>query len=195
VLQLRVHPALIALKKQLSAAPSMQKHEVDLTYITSRGKWYFVSWKGNVERSGGLATNIGIHFFDMLMWIFGPVEHSEVHEATPSATGGYLELQRARVKWFLSVDRSDLPEEAAAAGKATFRSIRVDGREVEFSEGFTDLHTRIYEQVLEGRGFGIDVARPAIDLAYQIRHAAPTGVGADSHAFLARRLPRIRRAA
>jgi UDP-N-acetyl-2-amino-2-deoxyglucuronate dehydrogenase len=195
VLQLRVHPALVALQKQLSQAPSTPKHEVDLTYVTSRGPWYFVSWKGNVERSGGLATNIGIHFFDMLLWMFGPVEHSEVHEAAPSATGGYLELQRARVKWFLSVDRGDLPEEVAAAGKPTFRSIRVDGHEVEFSEGFTDLHTRVYEQVLAGHGFGIDAARPSIELAHEIRHAAPTGVGADSHAFLTRRLPRIRRAA
>jgi UDP-N-acetyl-2-amino-2-deoxyglucuronate dehydrogenase len=186
ILQLRVHPALIALKQQLEQNPADQKHEICLTYVTSRGKWYFVSWKGNMERSGGLATNIGIHFFDLLIWLFGPVEHSEVHLATPKCTGGAIELQRARVKWFLSVDRDDLPQHVQATGKTTFRSITVDGEEIEFSDGFTDLHTRVYEEILAGRGFGVDDVRPSIQLAHDIRHAIPTGVRAESHPFLHR---------
>lgn len=186
VLQLRLHPSLIALKQQLDREASDRKREVRLTYVTSRGKWYFVSWKGNVERSGGLATNIGIHFFDLLIWLFGPVEHSEVHLATPQCTGGALELQKASVRWFLSVDRDDLPPEAVAAAKTTFRSITVDGKEIEFSEGFTDLHTRVYEEILAGRGFGVSDVRPSIQLAHDIRHATPTGVRRDSHPFLRR---------
>ena len=182
VLQLRLHPSLIALREKLQRDPSPQKHRVRLTYVTSRGRWYLSSWKGNVERSGGLATNIGIHFFDMLIWLFGRVEHSEVHLATPTRTGGYLELEHAEVEWFLSIDRGDLPE--TAGQKTTFRSITVDGREVEFSDGFTDLHTRIYEEVLAGRGFGLDVVRPSIQLAHDIRHADVTGVPAIAHPFL-----------
>jgi UDP-N-acetyl-2-amino-2-deoxyglucuronate dehydrogenase len=194
VLQLRLHPSLVALKEKLSRQRFAGKHDVSLTYVTSRGRWYFVSWKGDAERSGGLATNIGIHFFDMLVWLFGPVEHSEVHVAEPKRTGGYLELERARVKWFLSVDHHDLPEQTEAARKTTFRSITVDDKEVEFSDGFTDLHTRIYEEVLAGRGFGIEAARPSIQLAHDIRHAVPTGVTADSHPFLGPR-PYLRKAA
>jgi len=186
VLQLRLHPALIALKQQLDREASDRKREVCLTYVTSRGKWYFVSWKGNVERSGGLATNIGIHFFDLLIWLFGPVEYSEVHLATPQCAGGELELQKARVRWFLSVDRDDLPPQAVAAAKTTFRSIAIDGKEIEFSEGFTDLHTRVYEEILAGRGFGVSDVRPSIQLAHDIRHALPTGVRRDSHPFLQR---------
>ncbi len=186
ILQLRVHPSLIALKRELEQDATARKHEICLTYVTSRGKWYFGSWKGNVERSGGLATNIGIHFFDLLIWLFGPLEHSDVHFATPKCTGGQLELQRARVKWFLSVDRDDLPQQVLATGKTTFRSITVDGKEIEFSEGFTDLHTRIYEEILAGRGFGVDDVRPSIQLAHDIRHATPSGVRAESHPFLHR---------
>lgn len=177
VLQLRLHPTLIALKQRLDREPPGRKHDVRLTYVTSRGKWYQVSWKGSVERSGGLATNIGIHFFDLLLWLFGPVQGQEVCLSTPTRTGGCLELERARVEWFLSVDREDLPEDTRANGKSTYRSITVDGSEVEFSEGFTDLHTRVYEEVLAGRGFGIDVVRPSIELAHDIRHATATGAG------------------
>jgi len=186
ILQLRVHPSLIALKQEIQQRASARKREICLTYVTSRGRWYFVSWKGNAERSGGLATNIGIHFFDLLIWLFGPVEHSEVHLTTPKCTSGYLELERARVTWFLSVDRDDLPQQAVAANKTTFRSITVDGKEIEFSEGFTDLHTRVYEEILAGRGFGVDDVRPSIELAHEIRHAAPIGVCAESHPFLNR---------
>ncbi len=191
VLQLRLHPSLIALKERLSRQPAGRKHNVCLTYITSRGPWYLNSWKGNVERSGGLATNIGIHFFDMLLWLFGPVAFSEVHEATPLRCAGRLELQNARVQWFLSVDRNDLPEPVRAGNKATFRSIAVDDQEVEFSENFTDLHTRVYEEVLAGRGFGIDVVRPSIQLAHDIRHAAATGIPRDGHPFLQPRTSKV----
>lgn len=184
ILQLRVHPALIALREALRAEDAAQKHEVYLTYVTSRGPWYMQSWKGNLERSGGVATNIGIHFFDLLIWMFGGVQHNEVHFADARKTGGYLELEKARVHWFLSLDRNDLPESATECGLSTFRSITVDGREIEFSEGFTDLHTTVYQKTLEGRGFGIEDARPSIELAYQIRNARVTAVTADSHPFL-----------
>jgi UDP-N-acetyl-2-amino-2-deoxyglucuronate dehydrogenase len=184
VLQLRLHPTLIALREKLAREPQGPKHRVRLTYVTSRGQWYLSSWKGNVERSGGLATNIGIHFFDMLIWLFGSVQHSEVHLSTPTRTGGYLELDNAEVEWFLSIDRDDLPDDVKARQKTTFRSITVDEREVEFSEGFTDLHTRLYEEVLAGRGFGLDVVRPSIELAHDIRHAEATGVPAIAHPFL-----------
>ncbi len=184
VLQLRVHPALIALREKLLAEKSDAKKDVVLTYITSRGPWYLVSWKGQVERSGGLATNIGIHFFDMLMWLFGPVEHSEVHLADPVRTGGFLELERARIKWFLSVDKDDLPEEVQKKNQRTFRSITINGEEAEFSGGFTDLHTIIYREVLAGRGFGLDDARPSIELARTIREADPIGKNPNSHPLI-----------
>lgn len=174
VLQLRLHPAIQALHAQY-AQPSSEKHHVELTYITSRGQWYLHSWKGDVSRSGGLATNIGVHFFDMLLWIFGKVEISQVYLAEPTRTCGYLELERAKVHWFLSVDRRDLPTVGIKPGQTTYRSIRIDGQEVEFSEGFTDLHTRIYEEVLAGRGFGVADAKPSIELVYQLRHATPIG--------------------
>lgn len=175
VLQLRLHPAIQALHAQYANSP--EKHEVELTYITSRGPWYLYSWKGDITRSGGLATNIGIHFFDMLIWIFGPVEKNRVFLAEPTRTCGYLELQRARVHWFLSIDRRDLPPELKPS-QTTYRSIRIDGQQVEFSEGFTDLHTRVYEEVLAGRGFGIADAKPSIELTYQIRHSIPEGMPA-----------------
>ncbi len=171
VLQLRVHPALLALRDEIAAGPADKIHEVELSYITSRGRWYDYSWKGDVQKSGGIATNIGIHFFDLLAWIFGPPREIEVHLGEAHRAAGYIELERARVRWYLSIDRNDLP--AAAAGKSTYRSIKVDGREVEFSEGFTDLHTRVYEEILAGRGFGIDEARTSVEIAHRIRHAVP----------------------
>ncbi|MBI5670923.1 MAG: Gfo/Idh/MocA family oxidoreductase [Chloroflexi bacterium] len=171
VLQLRLLPPLLELKERLDAQANRQKQDVVLTYITRRGQWYHTSWKGDEEKSGGLAMNIGIHFFDLLTWLFGKAEHSEVHLARPDKMAGLLELEWARVRWFLSVDVNDLPEATRQAGKFAFRSITLDGQEMEFSEGFTDLHTRVYEQVLAGNGFGIDAARPSIELVYGIRHS------------------------
>jgi len=181
VLQLRLHPALIALRERIRAEPSHTQHDVCLTYVTARGGWYGVSWKGSEERSGGLVTNIGIHFFDLLLWLFGPVVDCQLHLKGPTRMGGFIELQRARVNWFLSTAIEDLPVAPQPGGRSTFRSITVDGEEVEFSEGFTDLHTRVYQQVLGGHGFGIDEARPSIALTSRLRaldvsdarHSAP----------------------
>jgi len=181
ILQLRLHPSMQAYKQKMLNDNSGRKHEVVLTYITSRGDWYLYSWKGNVEQSGGLATNIGIHFFDILIWLFGSVEHSEVHMSEPKRCAGYLELTNARVRWSLSIDRNDLPQEVQAAGKRTYRSIEVDGEEMEFSEGFEDLHTRSYEMILQGKGFSVEDARPSTQLAHDIRNARPTGLCALSH--------------
>ncbi len=179
VLQLRLHPAIRALHERY--AKSDGKHEIELSYITSRGRWYLYSWKGNREKSGGLATNIGIHFFDILLWLFGAPLENIVHFDTPTRTAGYLELERARVKWFLSIDSADLPAEMVAEGQRTYRSITIDGEAVEFSGGFTDLHTRVYEDILAGGGYGIDAARAAIELAHDIRHATPVGANARLH--------------
>ena len=169
ILQLRVHPELIKLKHSLQAAGG--QHDVVLTYITSRGPWYYVSWKGQQDKSGGVATNIGVHLFDLLLWLFGAVGEIKVYHSDNQRMSGFIELERARVRWFLSVDSQDLPFTARAGGKTTFRSITVDGKEVEFSEGFTDLHTRVYDETLAGRGFGIAEARPSIELTYAIRTA------------------------
>lgn len=184
ILQLRVHPSLITLKHALQSNDKDAKHDVTLTYITSRGPWYLNSWKGNLERSGGVATNIGIHFFDLLVWLFGKVVKNEVHYASAAKTGGYLELERARVRWFLSIDRKDLPQTAIDCGLATFRSITVDGKDIEFSEGFTDLHTIVYQNTLADNGFGLDDARAAIEVAHDIRGANPSGMVETSHPFL-----------
>jgi len=183
ILQLREHPTIVDLRERMLASPT-EMHEIDLTYLTSRGPWYLSSWKGRVEHSGGLATNIGIHFFDMLMWVFGGVTKNEVHLNTPASVAGSLQLERARVRWFLSIDRDNLPESAKRAGQTTYRSIEVDGEEVEFSSGFTDLHTVCYQRILEDKSWGPEDARPAVELARQIRHAEPVGVGPDSHPFL-----------
>jgi UDP-N-acetyl-2-amino-2-deoxyglucuronate dehydrogenase len=188
VLQLRLHPALRALKEKYAGEKTAAKHEVDLTYITDRGNWYLVSWKGQPERSGGLATNIGIHFFDLLIWLFGPVEFCEVHAANESMISGYLELERARVKWFLSIDVNSVPEQARKAGKTTFRSITIDNKEVEFSEGFTDLHTEIYRDILAGNGFGPQDARASIQTVHNIRNAKAIGISPNSHEFLKKAL-------
>ena len=172
VLQLRLHPAIRALRARFEV-PGRDKHEVDLAYITSRGRWYHVSWKGAPEKSGGIATNIGVHFFDMLQWVFGAVQACTLHRATPDTAAGYLELERARVRWFLSIDAATLPADVRAAGKRTHRAITVDGEEVEFSDGFGDLHTATYRDVLAGCGFRCSEARPAIELVHRIRHASP----------------------
>ncbi len=175
ILQLRLHPSLIRIKKDLDRGTNNTKHTVRLSYITTRGKWYRYSWKGNSERSGGITTNIGIHFFDMLIWLFGRVQNSIVSIRTEDKAGGMLELDHANVEWFLSLDAKDLPtEQYHKNGRATFRSIAVDGEELEFSEGFTDLHTRVYEEVIAGRGFGIEDARPSIELVHSIRNVKMT---------------------
>lgn len=170
ILQLRVHPALLAIKARLSAETNSTRHDVVLTYITGRGAWYHVSWKGSEEQSGGVATNIGIHFFDLLLWLFGPAHANEVHLRHPHRMAGAMELEKASVRWFLSVDRGDLPF-VPQPGRSTYRSVAVDGDEIEFTEGFTNLHTRVYERTLAGDGFGIADARPSIDLVHQIRTA------------------------
>ena len=176
VLQLRLHPQLIALRDKLAAETPKDLHDVSLTYITARGNWYDVSWKGSDEHSGGLVTNIGIHFFDLLIWLFGGVSGCEVHMREPRRMSGVLRLARARVKWFLSADSTDLPFPPEPGTKTTFRSITVDGHEVEFSEGFADLHTRVYQEVLAGRGFGVDDSRPSIELTHRIRQTPVTSV-------------------
>lgn len=169
ILQLRVHPAILALRNRIGAEPAGTAHAVDLTYVTSRGRWYEVSWKGQPERSGGITSNIGVHFFDMLSWIFGPVREMEVHELGSKRAAGWLRLDRATVRWFLSLDKRDVPGTQRAAGKNTFRSLSLDGEEIEFSDGFADLHTVVYREILAGRGFGIDDARPSIALVHAIR--------------------------
>lgn len=167
ILQLRLHPAIIALRERF--ATSNKRHKVDLTYIASRGRWYYASWKGEDAKSGGVATNIGVHFFDMLSFVFGGVKRIEAHLREPERAAGFLECDRADVSWFLSVDRNDLPAEVQGK-KTTFRSITVDGEEVEFSEGFTDLHTRSYEEIVAGRGFGLDEVRTSIDIVSTFRN-------------------------
>jgi len=183
VLQLRVHPALIALKEKLEKENKKNKHEVVLTYITSRGLWYYFSWKGMVEKSGGIATNIGIHFFDFLMWLFGDAQSSILHLKDDKKMSGFIELQNANVKWFLSTDKSDLPNEALKKGLPTYRSITVDGEGIQFSEGFTDLHTKVYEETLNGKGFGIEDARPSIELVRKLRSAKVINVLDNIHPF------------
>lgn len=180
VLQLRLHPKLLELKAALDKEPG-KIHDVDLTYITSRGRWYDVSWKGDEDKSGGIPSNIGIHFFDMLVWLFGAATDVKVELMEPRKAGGTMTLQRARVRWFLSIDPGDLPFAPEPGKKATFRSITVDGKEVEFSEGFTDLHTRVYEETLAGRGFGLEDARTSIELVYRLRNQAVTAPRPDSH--------------
>ena len=184
ILQLRVHPALVALKEKIDADKSGKQHEVLLSYVTSRGPWYHTSWKGNSEKSGGVATNIGIHFFDMLQWLFGKPGLVKLHRSTPQSMSGFVEFERAQVRWFLSVDENDLPVAIEPGKPKTYRSITVNGDEIEFSGGFTDLHTRVYERTLAGNGFGLDDARPSIELVYNIRNTPLTAVDALAHPFL-----------
>jgi len=170
ILQLRHHPAIIALREKVQNGPAEKVYDVNLTYMTSRGNWYHISWKGDESKSGGITTNIGIHFFDMLIWVFGSVKGLEVHELTEDTASGYIELTRARVKWKLSIDYMNIPEEVRLKGKRTYRSLTMDGDEIEFSDGFTELHTTSYKAILNGEGFGLEEARPSISLAYQIRN-------------------------
>ena len=170
ILQLRLHPAIIALKEKIAAAPADKKYTVNLQYITSRGHWYHTSWKGDMEKSGGIATNIGVHFFDMLLWVFGAVKENRVTGHTAQTASGQLELERANVNWMLSIDANTLPDEAKAAGKRTFRTLTIDGEGFEFSDGFTELHTKSYEEILKGNGFRISETLKAIELVHEIRN-------------------------
>ncbi len=185
ILQLRVHPAIVALKEKVAKSNKKEKYDIDLTYITSRGKWYSYSWKGYKEKSGGVATNIGIHFFDMLTWIFGDVQNNEVHYQDEKKAGGFLELENANIRWFLSLDKNDLPQHVVEKNQPTYRSILVENEEIEFSGGFTDLHTVVYENILQGKGFGIKDAYNSVKIAHDIRVAKSMGIDMEkSHPLL-----------
>jgi len=184
ILQLRQHRAIMDLKEKVRKEGAGKIYDIDLSYITSRGNWYHYSWKGDEEKSGGVATNIGVHFFDMLIWIFGPVKENKVHVMKKDKAAGYLELEQARVRWFLSIDYGDIPDEIKASGARTHRSITVDGQEIEFSGGFTDLHTVSYEKILGGAGYGLDAARDSIQTVYNIRNTQALGLKGDYHPII-----------
>ena len=181
ILQLRLHPSIVALKKKVESGPRDKVYDVDLTYITARGNWYYTSWKGNESKSGGIATNIGVHFYDMLYYLFGDVQENVVHVSTHDRVAGFIRLKNARVRYFLSINKATLPVEAVEAGKTVFRRIVIDGEVFEFSDGFTDLHTESYSRILQGNGFGLDDVRPCIQIIYEIRNAAPVGLKGDYH--------------
>jgi UDP-N-acetyl-2-amino-2-deoxyglucuronate dehydrogenase len=181
ILQLRLHPSIIALKKKIEQSPADTIHDVDLSYITSRGLWYYASWKGDISKSGGIATNIGIHFFDMLTWIFGSIKKNTIQVRSHDRTAGYLELEKANVRWFLSINSDTLPQEIKHKGQGTYRSIQVDGEEIEFSKGFTNLHTQSYKQILAGNGFGIEEARTSIEIVHDIRNKEVKGFKGEYH--------------
>ena len=187
ILQLRHHPAIIKLKEKVKSEKEKdpeKSYDIDLTYITSRGAWYYRSWKGDIEKSGGVATNIGVHFFDMLTWIFGPAKENVVHLSETDRAAGFLQLENARVRWFLSINSDNLPEQAKKEGKTTYRSITVNGEEIEFSGGFTDLHTVSYQNILEGKGYGLTDARPSVYIVHSIRNKKPIGKTGDYHPFV-----------
>ncbi len=184
ILQLRLHKSIVDLKKRIEASESGKIHDIELTYITSRGKWYFYSWKGDIAKSGGVATNIGIHFFDMLTWIFGNPESNIVNILENNKAAGVLRLKNANVRWYLSLDSKDLPEQAVQEQKTTYRSIKIDDSEIEFSGGFTDLHTDSYRNILAGNGFGLDDAQSSIEIVHNIRSSKPVGLKGDYHPFL-----------
>ncbi len=187
ILQLRHHPSIIELRNRIKSGPPDKIYDIDLSYITSRGKWYHYSWKGDEHKSGGIATNIGVHFFDMLSWIFGDVKENRVHLLKKDKASGFLQLENARVRWYLSIDYNDVPESAKLKGQRTYRSITVDGEEIEFSGGFTDLHTLSYQQVLAGNGFGVECARKSIQTVYDIRNSEKIEPRGDYHPFLKKR--------
>lgn len=184
VLQTRLHPKIIELRNKILNGPQNKIYDIDLTYITSRGNWYYISWKGDIQKSGGVATNIGIHFFDMLGWIFGETKKSIVHLSQHNKAAGYLELENARIRWFLSLDPGDLPSSSNAKDLRTFRSVMVDGQEIEYSDGFTDLHTLTYKELLRGNGFRLKDARQSVETAYIIRNSKPVGLTGDYHPLL-----------
>jgi UDP-N-acetyl-2-amino-2-deoxyglucuronate dehydrogenase len=184
ILQLRLHPVIKKLKEEIESGPQDKIYDIDLTYITSRGSWYDISWKGDIHKSGGIATNIGVHFFDMLTWIFGDVKENIVHISETHKAAGYLGLEKARVRWYLSIDTNDLPDNIKEIGQRTYRSIKIDDRELEFSEGFTELHNKSYEEILKGNGFGIKEARKSVEIVYKIRNSDPIGLKNDYHPFV-----------
>ncbi|MFO7922100.1 MAG: Gfo/Idh/MocA family oxidoreductase [Bacteroidales bacterium] len=184
ILQLRLHPSITALREKIMKEPADKIHDIDLSYITSRGNWYYISWKGDPHKSGGVATNIGVHFFDMLTWIFGPARENIVHLSDNRRAAGYLSLERARVRWLLSIDQKDLPGHIKEHGQRTYRSITIDGEEIEFSEGFTGLHTQTYREILAGKGYGLEEARPSIETVYTIRNSKPVGLKGEYHPYL-----------
>lgn len=184
VLQLRHHPAIIDLRDKILNGPKDKIYDIDLTYITSRGNWYYISWKGDIQKSGGVATNIGVHFFDMLGWIFGKTRSSTVHLLEFNKAAGYLELDNARVRWFLSLDENDLPQAAKSQGKRTSRSITVDGKAFEFSEGFTELHNTTYKEIIAGRGYGLEASRQSVETVYSIRNSSPVGPVGEYHPLI-----------
>ncbi|WP_044210239.1 Gfo/Idh/MocA family protein [Flammeovirga sp. OC4] len=188
ILQLRVHPSIIALKEKIANGPKDKIYDVDLTYLTSRGNWYYTSWKGDISKSGGIATNIGVHFYDMLSWVFGNVKENKVHVHTHDRAAGYLEFERARVRWFLSINEDVLPDEIKAKGQRTYRSITIEGEELEFSGGFTDLHTTSYEEIIKGNGYGIEECRQAIEIVHDIRHMEASGLQGEYHPFAKKEL-------
>ena len=185
IFQLRLHPDLIRLKEEILNAGNDKLFNVDLTYITARGKWYYTSWKGDMIKSGGIATNIGIHFFDILIWLFGKVTHNLVHVHTHDRAAGFLQLEKARVRWFLSINENTLPLEVKQRGHRTYRSITIEGNEIEFSDGFTDLHTKSYEAILAGKGFKLMEAFPSVELVHTIRTSSPVGARGDYHPYAA----------
>lgn len=184
ILQLRLHPSIIALKEKVAKGDPKSKYDVDLTYITARGNWYLHSWKGDIKKSGGIAANIGVHFYDMLYYVFGSIQENRVHHLSDTRAAGYLEYEKARVRWFLSIDVKDIPAAILQNGQRTYRSITVNGEELEFSGGFTDLHTRSYQEILEGRGFGLEENRVAVETVAHIRSAKPVMNTGECHPFL-----------
>jgi len=183
ILQLRLHDSIIKLKNKVDNGPKDKIYDVDLTYLTSRGHWYYTSWKGDDAKSGGIASNIGVHFYDMLSWIFGGVKQNVVHMHTHDRAAGYLEFEKARVRWFLSIDYNTIPQNVRDSGQRTYRSITVDNQEIEFSGGFTELHTKSYEDILSGKGFGLSDARQSIEIVQEIRNSELSPLKGDYHPF------------
>lgn len=181
ILQLRLHPSIVALKAKIDKGPKDKVYDIELSYITSRGNWYYSSWKGNDEKSGGIATNIGVHFFDILGWIFGDQKTNIVHVKEHDRAAGYLQFDKARVRWFLSINNETLPKTIKDSGIRTYRSLKIDGEEIEFSDGFTELHTQSYHDILEGKGYGLEESKKAIEIVYNIRHEEPIGIKGDYH--------------
>jgi UDP-N-acetyl-2-amino-2-deoxyglucuronate dehydrogenase len=184
ILQLRLHPAIIALKKKISEGPKDKIYDIDLAYITSRGKWYYTSWKGDASKSGGIATNIGVHFYDMLSWIFGSIKKNVVHLHTHDTAAGYFEFEKAKVRWYLSINSDNIPAHLLAKGLKTYRSLTIEDEEIEFSDGFTELHTLSYQNILNGEGFGLNEAISSIQIVHDIRNSKPLGIVGDFHPLL-----------
>lgn len=188
ILQLRLHPSIVELKEKIENGPDDKIYNIDLTYITSRGNWYYISWKGDVEKSGSIATNIGVHFFDMLSWIFGKPIINDVHIYQKDLSAGFLQLEKARIRWFLSINSDNLPKNIKEKGQTTFRSIEIDGEKIEFSGGFTDLHTMSYKDILSGKGFGLEHAKTSIQIVHAIRNMKPIGIRGEYHPLLKNRV-------